>query len=550
MASDRNFCVVGSGVAGLVGAVTAAAAGLRPVIIEKSDLWGGTTALSGGVVWAPGNDLMARDGQPDSPETARDYVLNLVGNDPSARRRAKVDRFLEAVPQMVRDLAGQGIDWIRNPDHPDYYPLVPGSDVGRTIEPAVIDGNRLGPDMATMRGMSAGFPQMPTSQMGVFSRMKTGPRPLFGALSILARNKLWRMTGREPLSRGRALLAWLMLAARRHGIPLLLQSRLVDLELEDGRVARAVIETPQGREVVDVSAGVLLAAGGFGHNPELRRKYHGDLDGSWSSAPPPDEGDGLLIATRLGAAVEFTEHAWWQPTLMIAPGQPSLTLAERAMPGSIIVDSQGRRFMNEAQSYMAAGALLREHGRKNGGGANWLLFDQRFLDRYVFRVLSYKATRASMMRHGYLKTAPSLEALAGECGIDAASLRATVDRFNAFAREGRDHDFQRGETNYDRYWADPANRPNPCLGEIARGPFYAVRVFDGDIGTNGGVMTDRHSRVLKEDETPIPGLYAAGNCSGSPFGGTYPGGGATIGAAAVFGYLAARHAAGLDPSTA
>jgi 3-oxosteroid 1-dehydrogenase len=539
---DRNFVVVGSGAAGLVGAVTAHAMGLRPVIIEKADVWGGTTALSGGVLWVPCNHLMAADGDSDDPQTARDYVMKLMGEEAASPRvAAKVDRYIAAAPEMMQLLERQGVRWARNADHPDYYPRTEGAIVGRTVESDLVNERELGPLLETLRTSAVWVPPMLTRDAGDCMRAKTGLKPMLTAARVVLKDVLTRAMGRDQASRGRALLVSLMMILRDAGVPLLLETRLVSINRDGGRVAGVTVQTRQGERAIAAPAGVLLASGGFARNRDLRLKYHGDVDGSWTSAPPEDEGDALIAGQSIGASTEFMGHAWWQPSLPIAPGMAAITLSERAFPGSLIVDDTGHRFMNEAESYMASGRNLRDHG-----GATrpcWLIFDESFVHRYIFRALGKGAVQDMMIANGNMKIAASLGELAQACGLDPQTLSATVARFNRFAQEGVDEDFDRGATNYDKYWADPGNKPNPSLGPVSTGPFYAARIVPGDLGTNGGLMTDQDSRVLDEKEQVIAGLYAAGNCSSSPFGGYYPGGGATIGAATTFGYLAAAHAA-------
>lgn len=540
-AADRNFLVVGSGAAGLTAAVTAAAAGLRPIVIEKESVWGGTTALAGGVIWAPSSHLMERDGEPDSAEDARRYVDQLMDGLATPRRTAKVERFLEASPKTWAFLEEQGVRWVRNAEHPDYYPDIAGARVGRTIESDMIDGKRTGAMNGRLGGAAKWAPPMYTGQMSNFTLAKTGIRPFWGAAKVLARYAWWRVRGRDPLTRGKALLTSLMEILIRADVPVLLDTKLVELVRDGDRVTGAIVERGGQRSQISAPAGVLLAAGGFAHNPALRRQYHAPMDGGWSNAAKGDQGDGLLAGMQVGAATELTEDAWWQPSILIAPGTPSLTLGERALPGSIVVNEHGKRYMNEAYSYHKAGQTMIDNGAHKA--AHWLIFGQKFIDRFVFRVLSDPALRKSMKQHGYWRTANSIEDLAKACDLDPRALADTVARFNGFARAGKDEDFGRGESNYAQYWADPKTRPNRSLAPIEHGPFHAVRIVPGDIGTNGGIMTDEDSRALDEQERPIPGLYAAGNNSGSPFGKSYPGGGATIGAATVFGYLAASHAA-------
>ena len=319
-----------------------------------------------------------------------------------------------------------------------------------------------------------------------------------------------------------------------------LSTPLVDLVIEHGAVCGVVVEREGRRETLPAPAGVLLAAGGFAHNPALRRELQGFAD-TWSNASPEDQGDALVAARAIGADTELLDDCWWMPTLEIGPDRRALALGLRALPGSIVVDHHGRRYMNEARSYMATGRIMREHGAAEH--RHWLIMDERFLSRHIFPDLSPQAARDAMLASGTLYRGETVAELAVNCGLDPATLSATVERFNGFARAGVDEDFHRGATDYDRYWADPAHRPNPSLGPIDRPPFWAAVLRPGDLGTNGGVKTDASGRVLSRGDWPIEGLYAAGNGSGSPFGRSYPGAGATIGAAATYGYIAARHAA-------
>lgn len=548
MTGDQfDFIVVGSGAAGLVGAITASRNGLRPLIIEKADCWGGTTATSGGVLWVPGNDLMIAQGAQDSPDAVRLYVHALIGEEAGERERAKADAFLDHAPEMARMLADEGVAWMRTTDHPDYYPGVPGSGIGRTIESLPVDGRTLNDLFASMRLADLDMPAINSGQFGTLTRAWTSPRLLLDAAQTAARHKLRKLLGQKPLGNGRALAASLMRIVVARDIPVRLSTRLVDLVIEQGKVTGVVTECAGRRERLDAPAGVLLAAGGFARNAALRKQLQG-REQTWTNAIPEDEGDAFRIATAAGAATELTDDCWWMPSIQVGPEQNGLALGLRALPGSLIVNAAGQRYMNEARSYMTTGRTMYEHGA--AGERHWLIMDGKYLKRYIFAELSQKAIRQQMLGHGYLKQAGSIADLAGECGIDPAALEATVARFNGFARSGKDLDFGRGDTGYDRYWADPGHGPNPSLGEVVNPPFWAAVVRPGDLGTNGGLKTDLHARVLDGQERPIGNLYAAGNGSGSPFGRTYPGAGATIAAAATFGYLAAMEASGWRNSTA
>lgn len=535
-----DFIVVGSGAAGLVGAISARLAGLRPLIIEKSDRWGGTTALSGGVLWIPANDAMIAEGIDDPLERARTYLAGLLGPDANERERAKAEAFLDNAPAMARMLAGQGLHWVRNRDHPDYYPEVDGAGIGRTLEAAPIDGHRLGERLATLRAVELDVPALTSDKFGPAVLSKTGIGPAMVGAGIMLRHYRDKLRGHKPLGSGRGLIASLMLIVDRLGIPVRLSTPLADLIIEHGAVTGVVVDHGGRRETLPAPAGVLLAAGGFAHNPALRRELQG-FEKTWSNASPEDQGDALVAARAIGADTELLDDCWWMPTVEIGPDRRTLALGLRALPGSIVVDHHGKRYMDEARSYMATGKIMREHGAADH--RHWLIMDERFLSRHIFPDLSPPAARAAMMASGTLKRGDTIADLAAQCGLDSDALSATVERFNGFARAGVDEDFHRGATAYDRYWADPAHRPNPSLGPIERPPFWAAVIRPGDLGTNGGVKTDQSGRVLDSSDRPIEALYAAGNGSGSPFRHSYPGAGATIGAAATFGYIAARHAA-------
>ena len=538
--SDHDFIVVGSGVAGLVGAINAHRSGLRPLIVERADVWGGTSAISGGVLWIPGNTVMARDGTPDSIGEARRLLVHLMEGEPTGRETARIDAFLAAGPRMADVLAGEGIRWTRNAGHPDYYPGAPGERIGRGIEAALVDGALLGARLDTMRARAIPLPAFDTRHSGKLTRVYTGVGPLLTGAFIVARHKLLTWLGKRPLGLGRALVASLMAIAQNRGIPLLLGTRMIALEEEDGRVTGIRVADADGERVIEAPAGVLIASGGFARNAALRQARQG-LDGRWSNAIAEDQGDALVAGEATGAATALTDDAWWMPTIMVAEDQPSITLGERTLPGGLFVDEHARRYMNEAQSYKSGGAAMRAHGAAHE--THWLICDSRFVKRYVLRVLSSAATRRAMAERGLLHSADTIEELAGRCGLPPEQLRATVDRFNGFARASVDADFGRGSSDYDRFWADPAHGPNPSLGVVDRAPFYAVPIRLGDLGTNGGLMTDDRARVLDTTGRPIVGLYAAGNASASPFGTSYPGGGATLSAAAVFGFIAAEDAA-------
>jgi 3-oxosteroid 1-dehydrogenase len=298
-----------------------------------------------------------------------------------------------------------------------------------------------------------------------------------------------------------------------------------------------------------------LASGGFEHNAQMRATYQRQPIGTeWTVGAPANTGDGIVAGAKLGAELELMDDSWWGPSIPLSGG-PWFCLAERTLPGGIMVNDRGQRFMNEAAPYVEAVHRMYggEYGRGDGPPENipcWMIIDQQYRNRYVFAGLTPRQKfPGRWYKTGALVRANTIDELAELMGVSAEALVETVDRFNALARVGKDEDFGRGESGYDRYYGDPRVRPNPCLAPLERAPFYAVTMVPGDLGTKGGLRTDVHARVLREDGSVIDGLYAAGNTSAPVMGHTYAGPGATIGPAITFGYLAARHAAGLEATS-
>jgi 3-oxosteroid 1-dehydrogenase len=286
---------------------------------------------------------------------------------------------------------------------------------------------------------------------------------------------------------------------------------------------------------------VIITAGGFEHNERMRKEYQrAPIGTEWTVGAPENTGDGIEAGLRLGAAVELMDDAWWGPSIELPRG-PYFCLAERTLPGCLLVNQAGKRFVNEAAPYVdAVHAMYDNHTEADPHIPAWLIADQRYRNRYVFAGLGPRQPfPGRWYKHGAVVKAPTLAELAGAINVPAANLMSTVDKFNTFARNGVDEDFRRGESAYDRYYGDPRNRPNPCLGPVDRAPFYAIRIVPGDLGTKGGLRTDTRARVLRPDGTVIAGLYAAGNAAAAVMGHTYAGPGATLGPAMVFGHLAA-----------
>jgi 3-oxosteroid 1-dehydrogenase len=341
---------------------------------------------------------------------------------------------------------------------------------------------------------------------------------------------------------GQALAAGLRVGLHQAGVTVRLDTPLLDLVTDNDRVTGVVIG---GGQTISARLGVILAAGGFEHNEEMRTKYQRQPIGTtWTVGAKANTGDAINAGMKLGAAVDLMDDAWWGPTIPLTGG-PWFALAERSRPGCLMVDARGERFVNESAPYVEAVHAM--YGAGDGPGAHiptWLVFDQRYRNRYMFTGIGPRQPLPGRwFKAGIAAKASSLEKLAERIGVPQKALEHTVERFNGFARNGVDEDFHRGRSAYDHYYGDPRNRPNPSLGPLDQPPFYAVRIVPGDLGTKGGLRIDTHARVLREDGSVNAGLYAAGNTSAAVMGHTYAGPGATIGPAMVFGYLAAAHLA-------
>ena len=541
---EVDIVAVGSGVAGLTAALTAHAVGLAPMVLERGELVGGSSALAGGGLWVPANRWMLADGVDDSVEIAGRYldaIVEDVGQCASpARRRA----FLGTVNETIGFLEGLGVRFRRTAGYPDYYTDVPGSSgEGRGIESAVFDMSPLGEWMERLPKRA--FPRnLPMGTLDV-SRVVLARRTVAGFLTymrLLAHFAAGKARRQNLTAGGGALVAQLLLQVVRRGIPIRTQTRAVELVFDGGRVSGVVAEGEGRTFRVAAKAGVLLGAGGFARNEEMRQSnLPHPTSAQWTSASPNDLGDGIVLGRSAGAATELMDDAWWGPSSVIPGGPAIFHVSERSKPGSLIVDERAERFMNEAQSYTDAVHRMYEGG---AGIPAWLIFDSRYRSRYPFGALFPGRTPAELVENGYFKRADSLGLLAELCGLDAAALERTVERFNGFCRTGQDLDFGRGKTTYDRYYGDPRVKPNPCLGQLDDAPYYAVELVPGDLGTKGGLVTDEDGRVLRESGDPIEGLYAAGNTTASVMGRMYPGPGSTLAPAMTFSDRAVRHAAG------
>lgn len=540
-----DVIVVGAGAAGLSAALTASTEGLSVVVLEKTELFGGTTSLSGGVLWIPNNHLMKNAGVSDSSAEALTYLKHNVGNRVAL---AKLESFVEHSPKMLARMTQHGfLDVMTFDGFPDYRAETPGGKQGgRSVEPRVFSGSRLR-NLSGLRRRGLRPPVVGTmTELRNLAEIRSNFSKFLRAWKVLPRNLLGRLTGRQYQSSGGGLVAWLMHGLERQGVPLWLNCRLDKVTTDAGRID-GVIATKDGETVtLKARKGVILAAGGFDHNRAMREEHfgrHGGADNS--SGSPGNEGDTVSAVSELPVAFDLMDDAWWAPTCLLPDKGPQIVIFERGKPGQIIVSREGRRFANEAQPYAD---LVRAMFDADRVGLmtlpSFMIFDQRYRDSYPLADMMPGITPERHLKSGFLKRADTIEALAEECGIDPAGLQSTLARFNEMAEVGVDEDFKRGEFAFDQFSGDDAMQPNNCLAPILKPPFYAMEIHAGDLGTRGGLLTNEFAQVLDKESHVLEGLYAAGNCAACVMGNFYPGAGGTIGPAMTYGYLAALHAAG------
>jgi len=544
MAGEAEFDVViaGSGAAGMTAAITAARHGLSAVVIEKTGYFGGSTARSGGGLWVPLNAALRQAGVPDTAGQAAKYLAFVAGDEADQLRQQALIEHGPAMLDLVTSAAPLKFAWV--PGYSDYYPEAPGGlACGRSVEPRLLDGRILGAELARLNPPYLPAPDGMAITQADYRWLSLGtrhPRAIWTTAKVTGRLAVTKALRRRTLSLGQALAAGLRAGLAAASVPLWLDTPLTGLLERDGRVA-GVHATRDGEPVtITARRGVLIATGGFERNAAMREQYQRQPIGTdWTVGSPGNTGEGILAGQRAGGALDLMDDAWWGPSIPLGKG-PFFCLAERSLPGCILVNAAGQRFVNESAPYVdAVHAMYEGHAGGTPHIPAWLIADQRYRNSYVFAGLP---PRRPLPRRWYAAgavfRAGTLADLAGQIGVAADGLAGTAARFNAFAAAGKDEDFGRGDSAYDRYYGDPRCRPNPNLAPIAQPPFYAIKIVPGDLGTKGGLRTDERARVLREDGSAIAGLYAAGNASAAVMGRSYAGAGATIGPAMTFGYLA------------
>ncbi|MGC6512560.1 MAG: FAD-binding protein [Parvibaculales bacterium] len=553
---EVDVLVVGSGAGGMMNALVAAHYNNDVLIVEKAELWGGSSATSGAGIWIPGSDQAREAGFEDNLDDAFTYVRALSkDNVPDENIRAYVN---EAAPMLRWMGEHTEINYAAFP-YPDYHAENPGgSPTGfRTHMPMPMDGRKLGSDVRTLR-----FANPAASLFGYLNwhfdetyallyRAKGWWLMLTKMLAKYWLDLPFRLTSRKDrrLTLGNSLAGGLRLALKEKNVPLWLETPLVDL-VKDGDVVTGAVVTHKGKEMrIRARKGVVLAAGGFDKSSDMRGENaplypQAVLSGGVTS----NTGDSIRAGMSIGAKT-MNMHSTWAAPVFHVPGEDRgrLSTVERALPGCIMVNQKGKRYLNEAASYHVTGQDMAKRALEEGDASpSYMIFDHTYRHLYAMGPLYPLMPLWLHNRHirSIVSKARSIEALAEKIKIDPTALSETVQRFNEFAAKGEDPDFQRGAAAYDQMYGDPRNQPNPCLRPIENGPFYAMPIYPGDIGTNGGMVTNDKAQVIGENDQPIEGLYAIGNNAASSMGESYPGAGVTIGPALTFGYIAARHMSG------
>jgi succinate dehydrogenase/fumarate reductase flavoprotein subunit len=558
---ECDVLVVGTGAGGSSAALTARINGLDVLVVEKEQVFGGTTAFSGGWLWIPCNPLAGREGIEDSLDDGRLYLHQDLGNHYDETR---IEAFLKNGPEMVEFFdRNTAVKFFVGTAMPDYHGDKPGSvAAGRSICAQPIDGRELGVDIRRLRKQRRellvfGMALVSGPDLNHFYAAKKSLRSaayVVKRLVVSLWDRIWH--GRDlHLGNGAALAARYLKSLRDREIEIWYSSPVKKLVVEDNRVKGAVVEREGVQVRVLARKGVVLATGGFPNDFERRRKMHPhqpSADQHFSLTPLTNTGDGLRLGEEAGGSVNAAviNTAPWMPVSRVPYPDGTtgtfLSIFDRGKPGMIAVKADGKRFVNESAPYADIVPPMFAGDAPGKGSFAFVIGDHWAVRRYGLGIAKPAPLPiGKYLKSGYILKADTIEELARVAGIDAPVLKQTIERFNENARKGEDPEFGKGSTPYNRYLGDPEHKPNPCVGPLETPPFYAVKIYPGDIGTFAGLRTDEFARVLDTAGKPIPGLYAVGADNGNVFGGGYPGGGSTLGPAATFGYIAGRHLAGI-----
>lgn len=554
-----DVLVIGSGAGGFAAAITARKAGLDVLLTEKASVFGGTTATSGGYIWIPGNPLAQAEGQKDDPDDQRLYLRNELGDDYDPRL---IEAYLANGPAMVNFFVDEvGIPFRTAAQVPDYHPGVPGASLGgRSLFTEPVSARILGRELERLRplprelslfgmGVSSG------SDLGHFYKFGKSVKSTVRVVALLARYGFDRLLhGRgQALVNGNALIARLARALLDLGTPIWTMAPATDLILDGNRVVGAMLDVNGKRVEVRAAKGVVLASGGIAHDIERRARAYSHRAGDGehvSLTAPGNTGDGARMAESVGGYVDVkvSNGGAWMPISKVPRPDgswgPILHSVNQGKPGMIAVMRDGRRFSDESVSYHDLVENLIRRSDNDAPAGAFLLCDHRAFRKYGLGYAKPFLPLGKLIRSGYLRKAATLRELAVQIGIDPESLEKTVADYNRHAAMGKDPEFGKGESPYGRFLGDADAPVNPNIAPLDQAPYYAVWMYAGDIGNFAGIRTDENARVLRRDGAAVEGLFAVGNDMASVFRGRYPGGGALIGPAMTFGFIAARHMAG------
>lgn len=544
-----DVLVVGSGAAGLTAAVVSSSYGMDTLVVEKEALVGGTTGLSGGTIWIPNNPIAKACGYQDSEPRGRQYLNSALGEpnaDHPESTTSRREAFLRNGPEMISYLRTKGFQWSLDVSKfPDYHPRLPGAlqNGGRTLNPAIFDAAALKSwkDYLTIPTTS---PQISKFEdLRVLTRPLASLRDIWSICWMAIKSAYIAFVCHSPVSMGSSLIAQLLNICRRQGnVRVRTETQLLELLIDEGKVIGGTLEADGTRLEVRARRGVFLASAGFARNQAMRNAHLANPTSTdWTLARTGgDTGEVLLAATLIGAKTSLLQETWGLPTMKDPlTGEITPAMFELSKPHSIAVNQKGQRFCSEAQPY---GDFV--HSMYEGKDANipaWLILDQKYLRKYTLGSLQPWADPSPAVQSGRIYRAVSIPALAKKLQISADELERTVERWNVMCELGKDADFGRGDDAYQKFIGDANVKPNPCMGRIDSQPFYALKIFPGDAGTKGGLVTDGHGRVLDKGGDVIAGLYAAGNISASLFGRASLGAGVTIGPAMTFAFTAVQH---------